>query len=315
MDKVLITGANGFIGSVTCNAFRDAGWTVSGAVRSPVSEENMFTVGDIGAMTATDWLPILVGIEVIVHLAGRAHVLKETVADPLAEFRRVNTEGTRQLMSAAAQAGVKRFVFISSIGVNGDLSDKAGFTEESPVNPHKPYAVSKYEAELLLRSMVAKSRMELVIVRPPLVYGAGVKGNFAKLQKLVAAGIPLPVGLANNQRTLISVENLASFLVCCAEHPQAAGEIFLIGDEDSISTKELVTLLGQSIGKKSILLPIPPFIARLGAQLIGKQDLYNQLFGSLVVNISKAKNLVSWQPVAIVTQSLLASGSPRISPD
>ncbi len=304
MRTVLVTGANGFIGSATCHALRNAGWNVFGTVRSAVAEDKMSAVGDIGAMTATDWLPILVGIETIIHLAGRAHVLKETVADPLAEFRRVNTEGTRQLMSAAAEAGVKRFVFVSSIGVNGDVSNEAGFTEESSVNPHKPYAVSKYEAELLLRSMVAKSEMELVIVRPPLVYGAGVKGNFAKLKKLVAQGIPLPVGLANNQRTLVSVDNLASFLVRCVEHPQAAGELFLVGDEHSISTKELVRLLGHSIGKKNILLPIPAILARFGARLIGKQDLYNQLFGSLVLDISKAKNLLQWHPPANIRDSI-----------
>ncbi len=315
MKTVLITGANGFVGSTTCPAFQQAGWTVLGTARKATGKDNMLTVSDIGAMTVTDWLPLLQGIEVVVHLAGRAHILKEAISDTLSEFRRINTEGTMQLMAAAEQAGVKRFVFVSSIKVNGDVSNNGAFREESPVNPHKPYAISKYEAEVALRSMVAKSGMELVIVRPPLVYGAGVKGNFAKLQKLVAAGIPLPVGLADNQRTLIGVDNLASFLVCCAEHPQAAGELFLIGDESSISTKELVTLLGQSIGKKSILLPIPPFIARLGANLTGKQDLFNQLFGSLVVDISKAKNLVQWQPAATVTQLLALGSSPSTSID
>ncbi len=304
MRTVLVTGANGFIGTVTCQALRTAGWEVFGTTRSTVAEDHLHAIGDLGAMTAADWFPLLAGIETVVHLAGRAHVLKETVADPITEFRRVNTAGSKQLMIAAAQAGVKRFVFVSSIGVNGDISPSTGFTEESPVNPHKPYAVSKYEAELLLRSMVAKSGMELVIVRPPLVYGAGVKGNFAKLKKLVAQGIPLPVGLANNQRTLVSVDNLASFLLRCVEHPQAAGELFLVGDEHSISTKELVRLLGQSTSKKNILLPIPPIFARFGARLIGKQDLYNQLFGSLVVDISKAKNLLQWQPSASIKNSI-----------
>ncbi len=304
MKTVLVTGANGFIGTVTCQALRTAGWEVFGTIRSTVAEDHMHAIGDLGSMTAADWLPLLAGIETVVHLAGRAHVLKETAADPITEFRRVNTEGSKQLMLAAAQSGVKRFVFVSSIGVNGDISPSTGFTEESPVNPHKPYAVSKYEAELLLRSIAAESGMDMVIVRPPLVYGAGVKGNFAKLKKLVAQGIPLPVGLANNQRTLVSVDNLASFLLRCVEHPRAAGELFLVGDEHSISTKELVRLLGQSIGKKNILLLIPPIFARFGARLIGKQDLYNQLFGSLVVDISKAKNLLQWQPSASIRNSI-----------
>jgi nucleoside-diphosphate-sugar epimerase len=305
MGKVLVTGANGFIGSVTCAAFRQAGWNVCGTVRGLTAESDMFTVGDLGAMAVTDWLPILAGVEVIVHLAGRAHVLKETMADPLAEFRRVNTAGTSKLMAAAAQVGVQRFVFVSSIGVNGDVSAETGFTEESAVHPHKPYAVSKYEAELLLRSMATQSGMELVVVRPPLVYGAGVKGNFAKLQKLIAKGRPLPVGLANNRRTLVGVDNLAGFLVCCAAHPQAAGELFLVGDEQAISTKELVKLLGKSLGKKVWLWPVPPLLAKFGAKLLGKQDLYNQLFGSLVIDTSKAKKILQWQPAFNLIDSIV----------
>jgi UDP-4-keto-D-FucNAc 4-reductase len=295
MGTVLVTGASGFIGTVTCDALRQAGWNVLGTVRERADHQGLIAVGDIGAMTVADWLPLMVGVEVIIHLAGRAHVLKETMANPLTEFLRVNTEGTRRLMLAAEQAGVRRFVFVSSIGVNGDVSGEKGFTEDSLVNPHKPYAVSKYEAELLLRSMAAQSGMELVLVRPPLVYGAGVKGNFAKLQKLVAKGIPLPVGLANNRRTLVSVTNLANFLVCCATHPQAAGELFLIGDDRAISTKEIVKLLAQGMHKKVWLVPIPPILARFGAQLIGKQDIYNQLFGSLTVNTDKARHLLQWQ--------------------
>jgi UDP-4-keto-D-FucNAc 4-reductase len=295
MGTVLVTGASGFIGAVTCETLRQAGWHVRGTVRERADHQGLIAVGDIGAMTVADWLPVLVGVEVIIHLAGRAHVLKETMANPLTEFRRVNTEGTSRLMSAAEQAGVRRFVFVSSIGVNGDVSGEKSFTENSLVNPHKPYAVSKYEAELLLRSMATQSGMELVIVRPPLVYGAGVKGNFSKLQKLVAKGIPLPVGLVNNRRTLVSVTNLANFLVCCATHPQAAGELFLIGDDRAISTKEIVKLLAQGMHKKVWLVPIPPMLARFGAQLIGKQDIYNQLFGSLTVNTDKARHLLQWQ--------------------
>jgi nucleoside-diphosphate-sugar epimerase len=303
MGTVLVTGANGFIGAVVGNALRNRGWQVRGTVRSMSPEAGLVAVGDIGAMTVADWQPVVAGVEIIVHLAGRAHVLKETASNPIAEFRRINTIGTQTLMTAAEQAGVRRFVFVSSIGVNGDVSNATGFTEESPVKPHKPYAISKYEAELLLRSMVAKSGMELVIVRPPLVYGAGVKGNFAKLQKLVTKRIPLPVGLANNQRTLVGVHNLASFLVCCVEHPRAAGELFLVGDEQPISTKELVKLLGRGIGKKVILLPLPPLLAQFGARILGKQDLYNQLFGSLIVNSTKAQDLMQWQPPFNIVES------------
>jgi nucleoside-diphosphate-sugar epimerase len=224
---------------------------VRGTVRTADEAEviPMFAIADVGAMVVSDWLPILAGVDVVVHLAGRAHVLNETVANPLEEFRRVNREGSRVLMRAAITAGVKRLVFVSSIGVNGDVSDERGFNEESIVAPVKDYAVSKYEAELGLRELAEGSGVELVIVRPPLVYGVGVKGNFARLLGLVAGGWPLPLGMTNNRRTFVAVESLASFLVCCTGHPQAAGEVFLVGDDKSLSTGELVKCLGEGMSK------------------------------------------------------------------
>jgi UDP-4-keto-D-FucNAc 4-reductase len=193
---------------------------------------------DLGDMGVDDWLPILAGVDVVVHLAGRAHVLNEVMADPLGEFRRVNGEGSMVLMRAAIEAGVKRLVFVSSIGVNGDVSDDLGFSEGSVVAP-----VKDYEAELGLQELAAGADIELVIVRPPLVYGVGVRGNFARLLELVAKGLPLPLGLTNNRRTLVGVESLASFLVCCADHPRAVGEVFLVGDDEGLSKGELVSNL------------------------------------------------------------------------
>jgi nucleoside-diphosphate-sugar epimerase len=309
MGCVLVTGANGFVGGATVAALLANGWDVRGTGRRvdqaivPIS-----AVADVGDMKVENWLPILTGVDVVVHLAARAHVLKETVTEPLLEFRRVNVHGAKVLMEGAIAAGVKRLVFVSSIGVNGDTTDEQGFSENSAIAPHKDYAVSKYEAEVALQDMAAAGDIELVIVRPPLVYGAKVKGNFLKLLKLVAKGLPLPLGLTNNRRTLVSVENLASFLVCCAEHPQAAGEVFLVGDDESLSTGDLVKALGQGMGKAPLLLPIPSGLAAIGAKLVGKQDLYNQLFGSLVVQNNKAKQVLGWVPTVQVRDGLVQAG-------
>jgi nucleoside-diphosphate-sugar epimerase len=297
MASVLVTGASGFVGGFTVSALLAAGWDVRGTARAVgAGAVPMFGVADLGDMGVDDWLPILAGVDVVVHLAGRAHVLKEVAADPLGEFRRVNTEGSKVLMRAAIDSGVKRLVFVSSIGVNGDITDDLGFNESSPAVPHKAYAVSKYEAELVLQELSIVSGVELVIVRPPLVYGIGVKGNFAKLLQLVAWGLPLPLGLTKNRRTLVAVENLVSFLVCCADHPGAAGEMFLVGDDESLSTGELVHFLGQGMSRVPYLLPVSPGLALILARAFGKQDLHNQLFGSLVVNNTKAKDVLGWTP-------------------
>jgi nucleoside-diphosphate-sugar epimerase len=310
MARALVTGANGFVGRATVAALLEAGWDVSGTVRSddgslgiPVS-----LVSDIGSMTVEEWRSHLTDVDVVVHLAGRAHVLRETMVDPLAEFRRVNREGSQTLMKAAIACGVKRLVFASSIGVNGDNSDNIGFSEDSIVAPRKNYAVSKHEAELGLQDLAAESEMELVIVRPPLVYGAGVKGNFLRLLGLVAKGWPLPLGSTNNLRTMVAVENLASFFVCCVESPQAAGEIFLVGDNESLATGELVKLLGQGMNRTIKLVPVPPSLAYAVAKGVKKEDLYNQLFGSLIVRNHKAKEILGWSPIFRAEEKLLGVG-------
>jgi nucleoside-diphosphate-sugar epimerase len=310
MARALVTGANGFVGRATATALLEGGWDVSGTVRSndgnfgiPVS-----LVSDVGSMTVEEWRSHLKDIDVVVHLAGRAHVLRETMLDPLAEFRRVNTEGSKTLMMAAISCGVKRLVFVSSIGVNGDNSDTVGFGEDSIVAPRKNYAVSKYEAEIVLQNLAAESEIELVITRPPLVYGAGVKGNFLRLLGLVAKGWPLPLGSTNNMRTMVAVENLASFLVCCVASPQAAGEMFLVGDNESLPTGELVKLLGQGMNRTIKLLPVPPSLAYAVAKGMQKEDLYNQLFGSLIVRIDKAQEKLGWSPIFRAEEKLVMVG-------
>jgi nucleoside-diphosphate-sugar epimerase len=310
MASVLVTGAGGFVGGFTVSALLAAGWDVRGTARAidGAGAVPMFAVADLGDMGVDDWLPILAGVDVVVHLAGRAHVLNEVAVDPLGEFRRVNTEGSKVLMRAAIDSGVKRLVFVSSIGVNGDVTDEKGFSEESAVAPHKDYAVSKYEAELALQELAEGSGIELVIVRPPLVYGVGVKGNFARLLELVAKGLPLPLGLTNNRRTLVAVENLASFLVCCAGHPRAAGEVFLVADNEGLSTGDLVRCLGKGMGRAPFLLPVPSGLALIVARVMGKNDLYRQLFGSLVVRNDKAKNVLGWAPVGSTRDGLVKVG-------
>jgi nucleoside-diphosphate-sugar epimerase len=310
MGRVLVTGANGFVGSAAVVALQLAGWDVCGTVRhmDGAGSIPLKVVADMGSMDVDEWNSILADVDVVVHLAARAHVLKETAVDPLAEFRRVNTEGTRVLMEGAIAAGVKRLVFVSSIGVNGDVSDNLGFDEGGLVAPGKAYAVSKYEAELVLRRLAVGSRTELVIVRPPLVYGMGVKGNFERLLTLVAKGMPLPFGMTKNRRTLVAVENLASFLVCCVDHPRAAGEVFLVGDDESLSTGELVLCLGDGMGRVPLLVPVPPGLALVVAKFMGKSDLYRQLFGSLVVRNAKARNVLGWVPIRSAEDSLAKVG-------
>jgi nucleoside-diphosphate-sugar epimerase len=310
MSSVLVTGANGFVGCAAVAAFVAAGWDVRGTSRS---DDNslaipMVAVTDVGDMGVDDWLPILTGVDVVVHLAGRAHVLQETVANPLGEFRRVNVEGSRVLMKAAIAAEVKRLVFVSSIGVNGDVTDEVGFSEESVVAPGKDYAVSKYEAEMVLQGIAVGGDIELVIVRPPLVYGVGVKGNFLRLLELVARGLPLPLGMTNNRRTLVGVENLASFLVCCADHVRAAGNVFLVGDNESLSTGELVQVLGEGMDKVSFLLPVPSGLALVVAMAMDKKDLHNQLFKSLVVRNNKARDVLGWVATEQAKDGLLKVG-------
>jgi nucleoside-diphosphate-sugar epimerase len=310
MAKVLVTGVNGFVGSVTAEALLAAGWNVWGTARRVWGNESIpvSIVSNLGDMTINDWNKLIKDVDVIIHLAARAHVLKESAKDPLAEFRLANTIGSKILMQAAIECGVKRFVFVSSIGVNGGYSDDIGFHEDSLVSPHKDYGVSKYEAELELQKLAAAKTIELVIIRPTLVYGVGVKGNFSRLLKLVSHGYLLPFGSVKNRRTFLAIENLASFLVCCATHPLAADETFLIGDDEAFSTAELVTLLGQGMGIKTNLFPVPDSLVSFGAKLFGKQDLHNQLFRSLVVQNCKAKELLGWMPLIDARSALLQLG-------
>lgn len=309
--RVLVTGAKGFVGSAVFDRLRtDASITVAGAVRSlptgGVAAGDYFEIGDMGP--DTDWSSALEGVDVVVHLAARAHILNDTTADPLSAFRRTNVEAALALAKTAIEKGVKRFVFISSIGVNGNATDTAPFSESSVPAPHADYATSKHEAEAALKQLTSDSAMELVIIRPPLVYAAHAPGNFRRLLKLVASGLPMPFGMVKNQRSLVALENLADFIITCVRHPAAANELFLISDGEDVSTADMLRLLAQGMGKKQMLLPVPPALLGGLATAAGKKSLYIQLCGSLQVDSSKCRKLLQWTPPVDSRQGLVEAG-------
>ncbi|MBC3303304.1 NAD-dependent epimerase/dehydratase family protein [Pseudomonas sp. SWRI18] len=297
--RVLVTGATGFVGRGLIRSCTDVGCIdVVAALRHPQSyNEPHVEVVVIGDISGTgDFTRALESVDVVVHLAGRAHVTGEALADALAKFRAVNVKGTTALAKQARDAGVTRFILVSSIGVNGAQTINKPFTEDSIPAPHADYAVSKLEAELALRQIADGSTMEWVIVRPPLVYGAQAPGNFGRLLKLVSSGLPLPVASVENSRSMISLENLAHFLRQCITQPAAANQLFLISDGITLSTPEIIAQLALGMGVKPRLLPCPPVLLRWGASLIGRQGMYKQLCESLIIDSSKAYSLLEWVP-------------------
>ncbi len=306
--NILVTGASGFIGRALCQALVSNGDQVVGLVRSGQCDISGVKVvqGDLedeGALRIA-----LEGVDCVVHLAGRAHLMTDDAADPLAAFRAVNRDATLRLAALAALAGVKRFVFVSSIGVNGSsTSDEQSFSESSPVMPHADYAVSKLEAEQGLKAQLEGSAVELVIIRPPLVYAAQAPGNFRRLLKLVSTGLPLPFALVKNQRSMVSLENLVDFVSLATRHIDAAGQLYLVADDQAVSTRQIVEFLAQGMSRRCINLPVPPYALGLGLSMLGKGSLGTQLCGSLMVSNQKAKSL-GWQPKASAKDALVAAG-------
>jgi len=304
--KVLITGANGFIGSALMGRLEaEPGLDTVGAVRtlrtSARESAGLHAVGDIGPNT--DWGEALAGIQSVVHCAGRAHVMLAKSADPLPEYRRTNVEGTLTLARQAAKAGVERLVYISSIGVNGNVSRRP-FRESDVPNPVEPYAVSKYEAEQGLSALAEASDMEVVIIRPPLVYGAGAPGNFGTLMKWMQRGVPLPFGAINNRRTLVGLDNLVDLIVTCLHHPAAPNQVFLAGDDEDLSTTDLLRRIGRALGKPARLIPVPARLLEIAAIAGGRRALARRLLGSLQVDIGKARAKLGWKPPLSVDEAL-----------
>jgi len=302
----LVTGAQGFVGLSLTAVLVKLGYQMRGAVRDSfqVNErQETLSVGEINGDTV--WEEALADVTVVIHLAGRAHVMKEVACDPLAEFRKVNFEGTLNLANQAVKAGVKRFIFISSIGVNGVATEPGTvFLETDKTNPHNAYALSKWEAEQGLKQIATKTGLEVVIIRPPLVYGLNAPGNFGALLRYVHLGWPLPLGELYNLRSLVALDNLVDFIITCISHPQAANQTFLVSDGQDLSTTELLRGMAQAAGVSLRLLPVPVWALQAGAHLLGKGDAVQRLCGNLQVDISKARTLLGWVPPISVEEGL-----------
>ena len=297
-NTILVTGASGFVGRALCAELIRRGYDVRGAIRTPLHSARLpcehVTVADIGKNT--DWSGALSGVDVVVHLAARVHVMRETAGDPLTAFREVNVVGTERLARAAASSGIKRLVYVSSIKVNGEATDSNPFTEEDAPSPQDSYGISKFEAELALRRVAHETGLEIVIVRPPLVYGPGVGGNFWRLLKLVERGIPLPLASVENRRSMIYLGNFVDVLTACTSHPDAAGKTFLVSDGEDISTAQLIRNLARLMGKPPYLWPFPPTLLRLVGRSVGRLDEVERLLGSLVIDSSKIRRELGWTP-------------------
>ncbi|PHS70952.1 MAG: UDP-glucose 4-epimerase [Methylophaga sp.] len=302
--RILITGASGFIGQALIKEAHKAGHVITQSIHTELSSHL-----DIGNVVVADFSEVvsleetLHDIDVVVHIAARVHIMNDKEDDPLSAFLKVNTLATLQLAGQASRSNVKRFIFLSSIGVNGGSNNRS-FLETDAINPRDAYSYSKYEAEKGLLQICRQSDMELVIVRPPLVYGPRVKANFLSMINWVISGIPLPLGSIKNSRSLIALENLTSFLMHCVEHPRAANQTFLISDGEDVSTTELLKKVANAFEKKIFLLPIPVSLMKFSAKLMGKSDMANRLFSSLQVDSSKARELLGWQPVITMDEQL-----------
>lgn len=302
--NILLTGATGFLG-------RQLAQTLASSTRhamiAGVRSEADLPVPQIsipaGLEADTDWAPALAGQDVVIHAAARAHIMTDEAVDPLTEYRRVNVEGTLNLARQAASLGVARFVFLSSIGVNGNINTTP-FTESDCPAPAEPYALSKWEAEKGLWLVQQETGMEIVIIRPPLVYGPAAPGNFGRLVRWVDKGVPLPLGAIHNKRSLVGIDNLVDLIVRCIDHPAAANQMFLAGDGEDLSSTELLRGVAKAMGKPARLIPVPVGMLQFGATLLGKKAMAQRLLGSLQVDISKTCEVLDWKPPFTVEEGL-----------
>lgn len=307
-DKVLVTGAGGFVGRALVEAFGNINHIecIGGLRRGePIQTDycRFVVLGDL--IEQTDRSQVLEGVNVVVHAAARVHVMNDSSTDPLLEYRKSNVEATLDLAEQAANAGVRRFIFISTIKVNGERTESEHpFSADDIPVPVDPYAISKLEAEEGLQRLSKLTGMEVVIIRPPLVYGPGVKGNFSSMVKLVRSGIPLPFGCIDNKRSLVALDNLTSLIVRCIDHPGAANQIFLAGDARDLSTTELLRVLAKVMNKPSRLIPVSGSILQWGAKLLGREAVAQRLLDSLQVDLSKNNLLLGWVPPVSVEDGL-----------
>jgi len=320
--KALITGATGFVGKALIADLLSKACEVKALVRQssvvlPLAVEQV-VVGDLVALTLSDpsgfSKEVFEGVDAVIHTAARVHVMDDEATDSLAEFRKINRDATLVLARLASEAGVKRFIFLSSIKVNGEMTRPGhSFKPDGVHVPDDPYGLSKYEAEQSLLELAKKTDMEVVIIRPPLVYGPDVKANFASMINWMGKGVPLPFGAINNKRSLVALDNLVNFIALCADReksPKAANQIFLISDDEDVSTTELLRKVAKAQNKQAWLIPVPVSLMTFAAKLIGKGDVANRLFGSLQVDSSKARDLLGWKPVVTMDEQLQKMTNP-----
>lgn len=306
-NLILLTGGTGFVGEALQKRL-----LADGAQLKVTSRKNIPKMVDsvkfiqVSSLNAeNNWGSALDDVDAVVHCAARVHVMNELSLDPLEDYRKVNVQGSLNLARQAARAGVRRFVFVSSIKVNGEVTQPGQtFTADDVPEPLDPYGVSKMEAEQGLRDIGVQSGMEVVIVRPPLVYGPGVKANFAAMMRWVARGIPLPLGSIHNARSMVALENLVDLLVTCLKHPAAAGQTFLVSDGEDVSTTELLIRVSNVMGKKTLLLPVPVFLLEWSAAMLGKRAVAQRLCSSLQVDIEKTRRFLGWNPPLTLNQGL-----------
>ena len=306
MTRVLVTGAAGFVGRALCAALREAGHEVVATTRGMAepwtSGLEVHPISDIGP--DTDWSGALAGVDAVAHLAARVHVMEERHAQPLAAYRRVNALGTRRLAEAAAANGVGRVVFLSTVKVNGETSGSTPFRESDRPAPGDDYALSKWEGEQALAEVAARTGLETVVLRPPLVYGPGVKGNFLRLLELCQRAPPLPLGAASNRRSLIFLGNLVNAVSVCLRRPEAAGQTYLVRDGEDVSTAQLIRRVGAAMGRPARLFPVPGVLLRLAGHLTGKSGTVGRLLGSLAVDDGKIRAHLGWTAPFTMAQGL-----------
>ena len=312
MMQILVTGATGFVGRKLVDyMLEQTSFNLRLAVRSKFDfcfgdRVSISTIPDISAYT--NWRDALLDCQVVIHAAARVHVMQEFEQAPLDAFREVNVKGTLTLARQASASGVKRFIYLSSIKVNGELTAPGKpFCPHDSVMPQCDYAVSKYEAEQGLLKLAKETGMEVVIIRPVLVYGPSVKGNFKRMMDWMKKGVPLPFGLVNNQRSFVSVDNLVDLIVTCIKHPRAANQVFLVSDGHDLSTTVLLKKLRALMERRVLFVPVPVTILNYAAKLVGQKVVTDRLCGSLQVDISKTRELLDWQPCVNVDAVLKAT--------
>ena len=318
MKKILITGASGFIGQSLMKSLLNLSRSVRGTVRSRNSffldiKTEYVSTGDINLKT--NWKESLVNIDCIVHCAGKAHIIKSKRKNLSKIYQSVNVDGTKQLAEQALKAKVRRLIFLSTIKVNGEYTDndsvikflnrkKNVFSHKDLASPEDDYAISKFNAEKALWEISLKKGLEVVVVRLPLVYGNNVKGNLARLIKIVRSGIPLPLSMIENQRSMIGIDNLTDLLIRCIDDPEASGKTFLASDGEDLSTPELIKLIASSMGKSANLFPLPISILKLIGSIFGKREEINRLVGSLRIDNTYTKEILKWNPPISVEEGI-----------